>query len=560
MSEQITSSNTIGVDGNVTLANQYAQKTGANDSVFSEKFQFSNILSTTMKFPEKTIFDSLKSNNPENARPVEEESYPDQKTYQNRSEDDLARSERSDPNIKYSQEHDSNNTPIKEDYPTQENSNYPDDGKNKASSEEKPAPDNIKTDNSNRESDNNQPQKIADKSLVEAGVSQNPAALPSITPIAALKVHVKPGAVDADKAPANVGQAPGKTPNNTQINTKAASEALPFAPRDQKPLKFNEELPKTILKNGKDVITGPRAPSIENSLANKQSQDLSNRLRNNLSSPLKVSVNTTENKMNSMPSHTKAPMAELAELSLAESLPKVATKKTSSTSDPRVINSNNNTPDTKPETQNQKINLVSPNQLVQLQSIGIKPQQSAMAPTAPITSDIPAITTTTGPNSSNLSQQITKADAPPPKPPAPIEQVAVQIKKAIGAGMDKINIKLNPAHLGKVEVKMEIARDGQLLATVIAERPETLELLQRDVRGLEKALQDGGLKTDMQSFNFSLKEHANQNAATGHDQAKGPNGKSDQNGSAAEDPYSAASQAAAYGQNVATNGGVDIRI
>ena len=40
MSEQITSSNTIGVDGNVTLANQYAQKTGANDSVFSEKFQF----------------------------------------------------------------------------------------------------------------------------------------------------------------------------------------------------------------------------------------------------------------------------------------------------------------------------------------------------------------------------------------------------------------------------------------------------------------------------------------------------------------------------------------
>ena len=51
---------------------------------------------------------------------------------------------------------------------------------------------------------------------------------------------------------------------------------------------------------------------------------------------------------------------------------------------------------------------------------------------------------------------------------------------------------------------MEIARDGQLSATVLADRPETLELLRRDIRGLERALQEGGLKTDSQSFNFNL--------------------------------------------------------
>ena len=121
-----------------------------------------------------------------------------------------------------------------------------------------------------------------------------------------------------------------------------------------------------------------------------------------------------------------------------------------------------------------------------------------------------------GPN--NQTQPVTKVVAPPPpppppKPPAPIEQVAVQIKKAIGEGADKINIKLQPANLGKVEVRMEIGKDGVLTANVIAEKPETLELLQRDVRGLEKVLQEGGLKTDTQSFNFSLKEQAQQQAA-----------------------------------------------
>ena len=64
---------------------------------------------------------------------------------------------------------------------------------------------------------------------------------------------------------------------------------------------------------------------------------------------------------------------------------------------------------------------------------------------------------------------------------------------------------------------MEIGKDGILTANVIAERPETLELLQRDVRGLEKVLQEGGLKTDNQSFNFNLKEHAQQQAANGRD-------------------------------------------
>ncbi len=101
----------------------------------------------------------------------------------------------------------------------------------------------------------------------------------------------------------------------------------------------------------------------------------------------------------------------------------------------------------------------------------------------------------------------TSASGEAPRPaqpaPSPADQVAVQIKTAAGAGKDQISIKLNPAELGRIEVKMELGDDGLLRAVISAEKPETLELLQRDSRGLERALQDAGLKTDSQSLAFN---------------------------------------------------------
>ena len=55
-----------------------------------------------------------------------------------------------------------------------------------------------------------------------------------------------------------------------------------------------------------------------------------------------------------------------------------------------------------------------------------------------------------------------------------------------------------------MEVKLEIAKDGRAKAMIIAERSETLDILQRDVRVLERALQDAGLKTDQNSLSFDL--------------------------------------------------------
>ena len=87
-------------------------------------------------------------------------------------------------------------------------------------------------------------------------------------------------------------------------------------------------------------------------------------------------------------------------------------------------------------------------------------------------------------------------------PGGPAEQVAVHIQKAAAGGADRINIKLHPAELGRVDVRMETAENGSLRAVITVERPEALEFLQRDARGLERSLQDAGLKTDSQSLAF----------------------------------------------------------
>jgi flagellar hook-length control protein FliK len=94
------------------------------------------------------------------------------------------------------------------------------------------------------------------------------------------------------------------------------------------------------------------------------------------------------------------------------------------------------------------------------------------------------------------------------------EQIAVHIHKAIGAGQDRINIQLRPPELGRIEVKFELADNRLVHVVITADRPETLELLQRDVRGLERALQDAGLSTDSGSLNFSLRgDHRQERAA-----------------------------------------------
>ncbi len=108
-----------------------------------------------------------------------------------------------------------------------------------------------------------------------------------------------------------------------------------------------------------------------------------------------------------------------------------------------------------------------------------------------------------------------RASAPPPlpRPPVPVpprlvtNQVSVHIQKAVGQGVDQIRIHLKPAELGRVDVKLDVAPDGRVNVAVSVENPDTLDLLQRDARALQNALQDAGLRADSDSLQFALKGH-----------------------------------------------------
>ena len=86
-----------------------------------------------------------------------------------------------------------------------------------------------------------------------------------------------------------------------------------------------------------------------------------------------------------------------------------------------------------------------------------------------------------------------------------VEQISVKITKAIQAGNDKITIRLRPANMGRVEVKMELSQDNRLTAIVTADNRDTLEQLKNDSRSLQRALQEAGLQTGDGDLQFNMR-------------------------------------------------------
>lgn len=84
------------------------------------------------------------------------------------------------------------------------------------------------------------------------------------------------------------------------------------------------------------------------------------------------------------------------------------------------------------------------------------------------------------------------------------KQLNMQVTRAVSNGTNEFTMKLNPTELGRVQVKMAFGSNGTVSAQVMVERPETLELLQREVRGLERAIEAGGHKADAGNISFSL--------------------------------------------------------
>ncbi len=99
------------------------------------------------------------------------------------------------------------------------------------------------------------------------------------------------------------------------------------------------------------------------------------------------------------------------------------------------------------------------------------------------------------------------------------EQVAFQIKTAVGNGNSKITIQLHPEDLGKLDITLDVDSKGKTGVTITADNKQTLDMLQRDSQGLQKALADAGLKADSGSLNFNLRGGEQQGQGQNQSQA-----------------------------------------
>ena len=111
----------------------------------------------------------------------------------------------------------------------------------------------------------------------------------------------------------------------------------------------------------------------------------------------------------------------------------------------------------------------------------------------------------------HIAASSSPAGAPPPLPQAaavPLAGVAVEIASKAVAGKNRFEIRLDPPELGRIEVRLDVDRNGHVTSRLIADRQDTLDLLRRDSAGLERALQDAGLKTSDNGLQFSLRDQA----------------------------------------------------
>lgn len=187
------------------------------------------------------------------------------------------------------------------------------------------------------------------------------------------------------------------------------------------------------------------------------------------------------------------------------------------------------------------------------------------APQAPTSQPIAGIGGVSGTAAAQKAQAPQAAQAPrqPQMPQAHevIDQIKVQIASQSKDGTDTIKVQLKPTELGSIEIKLDVTKDGTVTTVVTADNKDTLDLLKKDQSSLQKALTDAGLKSDLGSMTFNLREgnqqQANQQQNFGSNTGRR---RARLEAAAAADAASAKAAAAAQARWGMGRSGVDIQV
>jgi flagellar hook-length control protein FliK len=99
----------------------------------------------------------------------------------------------------------------------------------------------------------------------------------------------------------------------------------------------------------------------------------------------------------------------------------------------------------------------------------------------------------------------------------PLSGLALEIAASVKNGKSSFEIRLDPADLGRIDVRIDVDRSGQMTSHLTVEKPETLSMLQQDAPQLQRALNDAGFKTGDGGLQFSLRDQSSSGQNSGND-------------------------------------------
>ena len=140
--------------------------------------------------------------------------------------------------------------------------------------------------------------------------------------------------------------------------------------------------------------------------------------------------------------------------------------------------------------------------------------------------------------------------------PVPLSGLALEIAVSARSGKSRFEIRLDPADLGRIDVRIDVDRNGHVTSHLTVEKPETLSMLRQDAPQLQRQLDDAGFKTGNGGLQFSLRDQSS--SGQNNDNETGRNAQrlviSD------EDAIPAVAAGRTYGRVLGLSSGVDIRV
>ena len=140
--------------------------------------------------------------------------------------------------------------------------------------------------------------------------------------------------------------------------------------------------------------------------------------------------------------------------------------------------------------------------------------------------------------------------------PVPLNSLAADIALRAAGGSSRFEIRLDPAELGRIDVRLDVDKHGNVTSHLTVERPATLDMLRNDAPRLQQALEDAGLKTGDSGLQFSLRDQS----SSGQNNDNGSGRNSQRVIITDEDTVPAQVAGRTYGRMLGSSSGVDIRI